>query len=356
MAVGLLRRLALLAVLCGATPAFATGDAEHALPFTTNAYHFSVHREDVDVSRQPWSAIGALYNGTGSSCTGVVVARDKVVTAAHCIYNDRTQRFVPPESLHFLSGYRSGRYLAHGRVAGYEIGSGYDPLHYGQTIGADWAVLTLVESLPDEIVPLRLSHRPFATGARAAIAGYRQDRRHAMTADRDCELGDSTRFGQLVLHTCEGSRGYSGAPILVRDTDGAFEVAGIHIASYRSGNEKMLAVPADAILRQSASLAVPAETQLADLATGERVPVVSGQDDVGERTARLLQVVVEARRDRLPNIEIDLARNVADDRRRSLRGLDEDALMAGRVGVGIEHALNPRERIAIAFNQLHAIP
>ena len=373
MAVKLLRRLALLATFCVSLPTAASGDAKDALQFRGEAYHFTVHREDVDVSRHPWSAIGALYNGSGSSCTGVVVARNRVVTAAHCVYNNRTRRFVPAESLHFLAGYRSGRYLAHARVARYEIGSGYDPLQYSETIGADWVVLTLIDSLPDDIMPLKLSREPAPSGTRAAIAGYRQDRRHAMTADRDCELREPIGGGRLVLHTCQSIRGYSGAPILVRTGKGEFEVAGIHIATYRSdGSEKMVAVAANAILRQSASLGEPAlasleapafqDHALADLAASERVPIVRGQDevgaprDVGERAAHLLQVVVDARRDRLADVQVDLAGDVADDRRRPLPGLDEDALVARRMAVLVEHAVNPRERIAVAFNQFHAIP
>jgi protease YdgD len=361
MAVKLLRRLALLATLCVSMPTAAAGDANGAVQISGDGARFAIHREDVDVSRHPWSAIGALYNGSGSSCSGVIVARDKVVTAAHCVYNSRARRFLSADSLHFLAGYRSGRHLAHARVARYEIGSGYDPLQYRETIGADWVVLTLVDRLPDEIVPLKLSRQSAPSGTRAAIAGYRQDRRHAMTADRDCELREPIGGGRLVLHTCQGIGGYSGAPILVRGGSGEIEIAGIHIASDRGdGAPRMLAVPANAILRQSASLGEP--TQLADLAASERVPVMRRQDDVGaprdvgERAPHLLQVVIDARRYGLADVQVDLAGDVADDRRRPLPGRDEHALVAGRMAVVVEHAVDARERIAVAFNQLHAIP
>jgi protease YdgD len=362
MAVTPLRRLALLAALCVLMPTTADAEAQDALRFE-DAYRFSTHREDVDVSRHPWSAIGALYNGSGSSCTGVVVARNRVVTAAHCVYNKRSRRFVPPDSLHFLAGYRSGRHVAHARVAYYEVGAGYDPLQYSETIGADWVVLTLTDRLPSEIVPLRLSAEWHPSGTRVEIAGYRQDRRHAMTADRECAIDKPTNDGGLLLHTCEGSRGYSGAPILVRTEDDNIEVAAIHIAVSRAdGNEQMLAVPANVILRHSASLADQPPTRLADLAAGERVPVMGGQDDiraprdVGERAPHLFQVVIDAGRDRLADVEVNLAGDVADDRGRPLPGLDEDALVPGRMAVLVEHAVNPGERIAIAFNQIQAIP
>ena len=66
-----------------------------------------IHHEAVDVSRYPWSAIGKLYNETGGACTAVIIARDKVLTAAHCIFNYRTQRYISAAALHFLVGYHN---------------------------------------------------------------------------------------------------------------------------------------------------------------------------------------------------------------------------------------------------------
>ena len=207
-----------------------------------------VHRTAVDELSYPWSSIGKLFNETGSSCSGVVIARDKILTAAHCVYNARSRRFIPAEQLHFLVGYRTGRYSAHARIARYEIGAGFDPQRYDQTSEADWAVLTVTESLPEAIEPLRLRRDASPTGTKAILAGYPQDRAFAMSADRDCELGDKISAGRLLLHTCRSTFGYSGGPILVGTGGREMEVAGIQIAAMKSGGaEKMLAIPAQAI-------------------------------------------------------------------------------------------------------------
>ena len=181
----------------------------------------------------------------------MLIARDKVLTAAHCLFNYRTQRFVTADALHFLVGYRTGRYAAHARIARYEIGAGFDPLRYEQTSDADWAVLTVTERLPLAIEPLRLRRELAPSGTKAVLVGYPQDRALAMTADRDCELREKIDAGRLFLHTCRGIKGYSGAPILVSAGGGEMQIAGIQIASMQSdGTEKMIAVPAHAIWRQ----------------------------------------------------------------------------------------------------------
>ena len=77
------------------------------------------------------------------------------------------------------------------------------------------------------------------------LVGYPQDRAFAMTADRDCELREKIDAGRLLLHTCRGIKGYSGAPILVSAGGGEMQIAGIQIATLQSdGATKMIAVPA----------------------------------------------------------------------------------------------------------------
>ena len=238
----LLRCLLLLGAFSVAMPAAASAGIVQQL---------GPHRADVDVTRYPWSAIGKLYNETGGACSGVVIAGDKILTAAHCVFNFRSRRFIPATALHFLVGYRTGRYAVHARIASYEIGAGFDPLRYGETSDADWAVLTVTESLPVEIEPLKLSQALAPRGTKAVLVGYPQDRAHAMTADRDCELRDEIDGGRFLLHTCRGINGYSGAPILVNAGGDEMQIAGIQIATRRSGGvEKAIAVPAQAIWRQ----------------------------------------------------------------------------------------------------------
>jgi protease YdgD len=265
--VKLLRCLLLCASFCIAMTAVASGSVMPSM---------NVHREAVDESRYPWSAIGKLYNETGSWCSGVAIATDKILTAAHCVFNFRSQRFVPADALHFLMGYRNGHYVVHARVASYAIGAGFNPLQYNETSGADWAILTLTENLPADIAPLRLAHDIEPSGTKAVIAGYPQDRAFAMTADGDCELRGETDGGRLLLHTCRGVGGYSGAPILISAGGDEYQIAGIQIAKFNSGGtDKMLAVTAQSIgyLGDSPGPRAAPKLDSADLVVAANSPV-----------------------------------------------------------------------------------
>lgn len=60
-------------------------------------------QKTADVSTYP-----QLNNSVGGSCTGVVIDRTRILTAAHCLFNRRTARFLPASALHFLLGYERG--------------------------------------------------------------------------------------------------------------------------------------------------------------------------------------------------------------------------------------------------------
>jgi protease YdgD len=153
--------------------------------------------------------------------------------AAHCAFNRRMQRYFPPASLHFLIAYTGSRYAGHAIGIGLKIADGYDPGRPKETVGSDYALVSLDKSLGSADRVLPILREPPENGERVVLGGYQQDHPLVLMADTQCRIVG--RFvdavGRLLLrHNCAATNGASGAPLLI-DRDSRWQIAAIEVAA-----------------------------------------------------------------------------------------------------------------------------
>gem|GEM_PF-3183916 len=188
----------------------------------------------VDPTVWPWSAIGRLEMPDGTSCTGVLVGGNQVVTAADCLYDRWRDRYYEPARIVFAAGYgeryeRNAGPQAVAVVRGRRLiaPAGYLPSYWADAtaprrraadLGVSWGMLVLDGAVP--VAPLRwLGGDPDAVAAlagagAAVLAGYPETGPQVLRATLPCPLRAPPRGRGLLVHACESPYGDRGAPLL----------------------------------------------------------------------------------------------------------------------------------------------
>lgn len=165
-----------------------------------------------------WIGVGRLNLAGNAYCSATLLTPNRVITAAHCLFNTRTGVPLRLSDIHFVAGWRRGAFKAHRKAKRVVIHPEFDYQGKRGRVRSDLALIELEERIGGDIA------KPYSQIGNAGpdqpifIVSYGRDRPHLPSIEDPCFVGRIFRYA--IGMTCEAVGGVSGAPVFRRTEKG----------------------------------------------------------------------------------------------------------------------------------------
>ncbi|WP_204113147.1 trypsin-like serine peptidase [Shimia biformata] len=158
-------------------------------------------------------AVGRLEIGGHGFCTGALIASNLVLTAAHCLFDQKTGKRVRADQIVFRAGLRNGRAKAIGEVRGAVTFPGYNfrAKNPGDRVKNDFALLRLRRPMGRVVEPFEIGGKLTRRNQSVAVVSYAKGRENAPSLERACKI--LGRQSTVYVLECDVDFGSSGAPV-----------------------------------------------------------------------------------------------------------------------------------------------
>lgn len=211
------------------------------LPFSPMAKDSTVTRLLTAQEADAWTAVGRLNIGGKGTCTGALIAPNQVLTAAHCVYDDKKRELHKPETIIFLAGWRKGFAVAHRVGRKIVVPKQYSDRVFDGTVDKsdiiyDIAVIELERPIgPHAAIPFEVRRQP-SKGEELTVVSYSRRVNEVQTLETGCEV--LARDSKVIVSDCIVDFGASGSPMFTYE-NGVPKIASVLSAMGTSKDRKV---------------------------------------------------------------------------------------------------------------------